>query len=516
MFFAVEIQLAGLTFRYAEKEATINGDLFKAGLSGISLSKVVTADTDVQITITSGEKWAEIFAANGFLIDGGLATIYLDDGSERFSGVVTQTSFDQVWEPLITTIKAKTNSFKDLISPLAEVNSDTLPLATSTGYEIPKKAYGLVYPIPIGYAGYFVRSYLGTQLDVSQCSLPVPYAEYKYTTDDGHAIIAEGWVEALNVNLIVESDGTNTTTVVATHFDYDKLGRKVTYITNTGALSDGDQLYVGFHPDYGGGILYRNELMRGGSDIFEWILSTYTDMPIDKGRVNANRKQLNEFKFDLFINEPSDPMDWLESFILSFMPVKMCRSEDGYYLQPMPMYPNPIEVVLAFERGRNAERVSGLMSTNDTANEFIIQYGPNIDGEHWYGKIVFTATNRALPREVEFSAQSVVRDQLCSVAQAQNGGRIIQSTLTIPSVWDGAVASIIGKNYVLNNALPYRTITYSIPEEYIWLDIGSLVKLTDNEIPGISELICRVDDMVISSKSILVTLHPLKSTTQYL
>lgn len=535
LYYAIKMTIADHVYRFAEKNVTIDGEAFEEGLSPLTVSKSLDLETSITISILSETDWPTVAASNMFLVDGGEANIYLisvNAGTTSkelwFSGVVEESVWNDRFQQFSCKVKAKSVINRFIPHPLAQVHSSgnaTWPISAATGYEVTLESIGRVYPIVIGYPGWFART------DTTHCVVPTYFAEYNDDTvgdgsnvQRGRFIVCDGYIDATRVdwtNLGAEDPSVypGESTVKGS----DLLGRPITtvFAITQRTFSAGDEILFGMtgpssDTQYGGGLLFRGQVMRGASDIFQWLITRYTDMPLDIGRLEANRVALNQYKFDCWLNDNTDPVEWLTKSVLDFIPALFTRSESGFYLQPMPHSGTKIQSVLAIEEGRNAERFDPAKVINkDIYNEVAIDFG-EVKGAY-VSRIVITSQYSSLPNDIfnytAYSRGTLIKDQICDTSQKRYGIR--QKTIKLPTVWDESTAVMIGQNFILDNALPVRNLIYQMPLDYYWLQPGSVVTVTDSRL-SISEHLCRVDDVVVNSQFVEVSVRPLKTQSQYL
>ena len=331
LFYGLKVELAGNTYYFAEKTTTISGRVYDGVLSRVSLSKIVQSDTTVSIQVISGEQWSQLFRANGNIVDGGSATLYLIDGDRILEswmpGIVNRVSWGSSWQPLSFEITTRITNTRQIISPTARIYEETFPISLVGDWTIPATSYGANYNIIIGYPGYREGSKFG---DYTQCVVPVLYCEFEENFIIGRILVAGGVIEATSITAINYSQDSTRYTLSLTDPETqpitdnrDLIGGVINDIYQSGIESaSDDEIYVGFDPTNGGGLLFEGSILRGGADIFKWVVTRFTDMKLDIGRHKANADFLNLYKFDTFINSDVDPLEWFESQVLEYLPAK--------------------------------------------------------------------------------------------------------------------------------------------------------------------------------------------------
>lgn len=533
LFYGLKVELAGNTYYFAEKTTTISGRVYDGVLSRVSLSKIVQSDTTVSIQVISGEQWSQLFRANGNIVDGGSATLYLIDGDRILEswmpGIVNRVSWGSSWQPLSFEITTRITNTRQIISPTARIYEETFPISLVGDWTIPATSYGANYNIIIGYPGYREGSKFG---DYTQCVVPVLYCEFEENFIIGRILVAGGVIEATSITAINYSQDSTRYTLSLTDPETqpitdnrDLIGGVINDIYQSGIESaSDDEIYVGFDPTNGGGLLFEGSILRGGADIFKWVVTRFTDMKLDIGRHKANADFLNLYKFDTFINSDVDPLEWFESQVLEYLPAKICRSSDGYYLAVLPRYGHKKDVCLKLIAGQNAERIGQWSVDSECYNEIIADFSLTKNQQDYYDRLIITGRYGALPDTVLTSyTGNVIKDQLCKTSQEVYG--VKQLFLTMPTIYSTDTAIRVATDHAIEKCFPKKQLQYTLSTDYWYLDVGSMITVTDNnDIDGLSlnGEIFRIDDVVVDSQQVVITVSPIRqatgvgSSTQYL
>lgn len=487
-------EIAGSPFRYSTESVVISSDdgelFFSQGLGDLTLGKDYFRQTSlVNISITSNEDWIGIAASSGWLPEGGIARLFWWKEGDTFEkaalwleGEVSGMAFSQRGEPLSFSIVREGGKF-DALNNQAVIDASTQPRSGGS-YQIPEKSQGQFYPIIIGYPGW------DETISTPRPVVPVPISQhnssYLHFLAVANGRIDAGTVRAHNVTENYIED-------LTVNRVEDLLGREYSELTTNGSMyasgtgSRGDTEWcVGFSGEsgYGGGIVYKNQVLRGASDIVEYMVKTYTDVPIDTGRMNAYRGFINAFKFDTFINEQVDVFDWLEDSILKWIPGRLCESNDGIWIAPIRYDATKKNASLMLDASnREIVRVSNLASvTEEIVNEVVVEFCPNRDASTYLQRRIITDQwERTGPWYLAPDQDRRLGSLIAKASQSIYGVR--SQNLQLFSVWDKATAINIGNHALRQSAFPYYRVTYRCPVDPFWkVDIGEIGTLTDEEI----------------------------------
>lgn len=564
MDWAIAIELAGSLYRFATEELEIDGKLYQAGLEDFKSSKVVDLNEQLQIRINSSHDWAQIF--NGFrnVVHGGKATIYLvdeEEASEWFRGTVRNTSWGASSQDLTCSIVAIHNTFpfpdeRMVVDQETQPdNNDVWASGGSTIYKLwtgnASKWVGWYYPLVIGYPGY--RGPNSTPLPTVPCPVvqtatgnvdifdPTNPTVPKPTIGaTGYVVAVAGgnveanssstiWVQDMSLDVATDVGDVEPVDTYTLHSSMD--GRWYKSGVSQSAGDKLNQKYVGFEkagvfggePEYKaafspgcGGLLWRGEVMRGAADIFEWGALTYTDLRIDKAKLSANRMILNAYRFDTFVNEATDFVEWYMDTVLEHIPATIARGERGFYLAYMPNIATTRQSILditvyspddvdSFNAEPISEQSSISSDVSGLVNEITVKYQPAESG--YVQTFILTSEFRKmvrLPGGGAFPDNRTILDKNCRASQVING--VVKGEKLLDDVWDDATAYQIAKDYAADNALPKQTVSYSMDVKYRWLCPGDIVRLNDRDL-SLTNQLCRVDDVVVSTTNIEVELR---------
>lgn len=561
---ALDVEFAGAPYRFATRRLEVDGEVYLGGLGPLSLSKLADLDASVQLQIRTRDDWPARFAAVGWLVDGGKATLYLviteDDGTVRREiwrkGRIDGARWDRAGRPLSCKLRTTTKRLelpnpRERIDPFTSPSSDSALPSHTGSWNIYTDNQGEYYPIPIGYPGY--DDVTGSVWPV----VPVPTMQFSRQTyasfDDGPQQLPEVYVHVVGIGAIEasliwltdagltrsEESGTGNkqhplsvdvaTGGVGVTLAQDKLGQRFsfTYRDLSGSPAYPIELwggtpkpYVGFSPasGYGGGLIFQGKLLRGAADLFEWAIGQYTDAPIDIGRHRANAEPLNRYHFDTFINQKQDAVDWLRE-ILEDVPSAFVWGSEGVYLAHIPIRADRSDAVAHLDADETGvEWLSMTEGTLDAvANEITFRWGPQRDGNAYVNSRTLTAAYKqviAVPGGGVYRDDRAVAHALCLASQ-RSIGEVRPMTLDLPTVWEQATAFQMAADAALQLAFPSRTFTYSLPVEQHERVPGDVVTLSDAD-RSLSDVLFVVVDVVVSVTHVEVVLRPVRGLDLYL
>jgi hypothetical protein len=524
----LDVVVDGRTFRFSTSPVeviTADGDVlsYRDGLRDLEESVALdgSADLAVAVTIDASDAWDELVAAFAGIerspatlrrwFDGQLfeqARVHLD-------GQVDGFAYGDRLEPVSFQVlrRARVQS-RRLPTPAMVVDDATWPVRP--GYSIDTRRRGAYYPIVIGAPG-------------TGSGSPAPATEGLFVEHGGGAtprlLVAGHRVRATQVRVYdFTDDGTPVATTLGVETMQDLTGRTISYV-NMGAFGGtvdiGRDYYIGWSVADGGGYVSPTTggLLRGGGDIIEWALRTFTDIQLDAARFAGSRHRLNSYLFDTFINEPIDPLDWLQSEVLPVLPVEPRQGERGLYYFVRRWDATAADAVARLDADlRHVQRESDIESrSEELVNEVAVQYGPNRQSGLFRSRDVVGAFGGRRGLEDEFEPGLVEEDPrfLGSYRAALSQRRYGRQPLVVElnSVWDTATAVRHAQDIIAAQALPRRFVTYSAQTEYESLEPGDVVILNDSSV-RIIDAIALVVDVVVGGPEVVLELEILDDPAQ--
>lgn len=539
---AVEVELAGVQYRFATSAITFGGNDYEGGLERFDSNKVFDPNGSMSLTILTRDDWPTAFKNANWIVEGGEATIYLVDGTTStkwHGGRVDSVSWGQIGDPvnmeIIPSGKRLTIPDKrNRVDPYTQPDNDPGLSTPASSYDIVEDYSGSYYPTIIGYPGYDTESGGVRWPVVPSCIVQASYDTY---SDDatptpgthtaveynihcfGTADISADTITILETGLSNRGGSqawveTETTTGVGLSIATDLIGQQYKYYEQSvGDLKEGHSaLYGAFKLEHGGGVQLKGRVANGASDLFEWIFTLHSSLTVDRFRNAASANQLNGYRFDTYVNNPIDAIDWFVTEILPHLPAVIARGDDGIYLAHVPTSARPTDVLLDLEEGRNCTRTGTITSTSaqDIANEIDFRWSPQRDNEHYLNSRTMTSeTNRlvALPNGLRYPDARAIGNALCKMSQATYGDRPTEVLLN--HVWDGPTAYRIGRDLAQTLPLPLREFAYTLLPEYYWLSPGDVISLTDADV-SLTDQVCVVTSVSVGLAQIAITAEPVR------
>ncbi len=570
LWWALDVDLGGVTYHLATRAGTAGGVVYRSGLGQLGLSRLSDPAAPIALSVATADPWAEEIRTARWLVDGGAAQLYLvieGDGTTRrvlwADGRVDAVRWGEFADPLQMSL-VPTVGVGQLPPEQWVVDSTTRPaqiaddaaldlLTNATAYEAYDESIGVAYNLVIGYPGHVEGG------DPYPC-VPVPvvqWATYLVDTNDpedgpGDPPSHPETVAEVYVHVIAGSD-IGATAVHAIDMGIYKRASvpapgggedvqiEIPQLTAaaTGTLERGrdlvgtwctwlyqmhnhqtqggtPEMWVGFSVANGGGVQYLGRTLRGASDIFRWLIEQHTSLRLDLGRHAAHAARLNAYLFDVFVNEPIGALEWFTSQVLEYLPAAIVRGPDGVYLAHLPLRASRVDSMASLTVGRNAEFV-GLATTGTAGvvNHLTYTWGPSREGT-WVYTGYLTREHRLaqqLSPGVYYGDARMLPHLLCRLSHGVYRHR--PGRLEIGSVWDSSTAHRVAEDYVLRNAFPTRLLTYTLRPEHYWMEPGMVVTLTHERLK-IAEQLCTVVDVIVRTTGPEVVLRPIRSATSYL
>lgn len=558
LWWALDVDIAGVEHHFATRAGTAGGTLYRSGLGGLSLSKLDDLTTAVDVEIETDDDWATSFGAAQWLLDGGRASLYLvvtEGGTQRRILWVEGRVDGVSWvpgDPLSLeirpdqgdpTIPPSREKIDEYTRPAQDSDDSQLgSIGATAAFELWEASVGKYYPLIVGYPGHVPNAN-------AVCVVPVPVAQASWQTvtvdtSDSEDVpevyvfaLAGGTIDAEKVWVLETGITTTRTTAsgkqtqvpqadpvdVDIHHGPDAIGQRCAWYHaafDPEEQSGEPALYVGFSKadGFGGGILHNGRVVNGASDIFEWLVQRYSGVRLDLGRHRVHAAHLNRYLFDLVVNETIPAIDWFERDILRFIPGAIVRGPEGVYLAHLPIRGSRVDAVASLVEGGNAQRVSmAVTSTADVVNELTFSWGRLRDGNAYHRTRILTAQQGRVSLPLDGAAYEdgrALAEGLCIVSQRAYG-EVRPGTLQLQTIWDPGTAQRVAEDYVVRRAFPERTFRYTVGAGLHRLAPGDLVTLTDVGL-AISERACTVVDVVVSPPLVEVALRPIRTLTSYL
>lgn len=511
----LDLVVNGRPFRFATapiEVARADGEVleYRDGLQDIEAGIAAdgSADRSLSITLDASESWDELVAA--FLsferapvvlrrwFEGQL----LEQARVLIEGQVDGLRYGDASEPIafqvLRQVRAQSRKFP---TPPMVVDETTWP-------SVDGRLLGVYYPVIIGAPG---------TTSGGGASSTDPATEGMLVAANT-LLVAGHRVRASQVRVFdFTDDGVVTANVLPVSVTQDDVGRTVAYVdmaTFSGTVGDGRAYYVGWGVSDGGGLVspITGGLLRGGADIIEWALRTFTDVRIDAARFAGARQRLNAYLFDTLINDPVEPLEWLNSEILPVLPVEPRQGEEGlyYYVRRWDAEPHEATVRLDADLGQVQRESEIEVRSEQIVNEVTVSFGPNRQSGRFRSRVIVGARagRRALDDEFEPGFEEadsrVIASYRAALSQEKYGIQPINVELN--SVWDRRTAVRHAQDIIAAQALPRRFVTYSAQTELEVLDVGDVVILNDSSV-HLADVVCLVLDVIVGGPEVRLELE---------
>lgn len=517
----VEIFISGSPFRFGTAPVDVtkaNGDVvrFFEGLDEqtLSASSEGSPDFSIAIAIDAGDEWAKIIGRAG-VIERAPATLrryfdgqILEESRLVLEGTVENFAYGEANERIQFDIvrRARTAS-RMLPSPGMVVDATTWPVQPLWDFD--EKIIGSFYPIIIGNPG-------GAPTVVAATEALL--VETRTANSDERLLIAGHKVSASTVTIFDYTDsaaGAIPSASISVSTQTDKVGREISYCQMSGSgitVDPGRVFYVGW-PAGGGGLLNTNGAgaLRGAGDVIAWIIQTWTDIPIDGARFAGVRELLNAYKIDSYINEPVDPMAWLNAEVFPLLPVEPRQGEDGiwWYMRRWSATASDATARLDADDGNIQRETLITTASSQVINEVTVGYGPDRDSGRHHFRVIVGAHNQTRPND-EIEAGLVTTDDrmvggyFAALSQSIYGRQSME--IAANSVWDPATAVLIAQDIIAAQALPRRFVEYSGGSDLEAFDIGDVIILNDTSVQ-LLDVVAQVLDVTFGGANVVLSLE---------
>lgn len=514
----LEIFVAGSPFRFGTVPVIVEsaaGDVkFFEGLNEIeqSVSSEGSADFTIPVTIDAGDNWAKVIARHAVIERAPAILRRLFDGQTLeqartvIEGAVEGFGYGEPNERIKFSIvrRARTQS-RMLPTPAMVVDGTTWPV--TGGHTVDENIVGAFYPIIIGAPGTRPG---GSPLAATE-GLLVEIGAVPKILIAGHRVVAS------SVTIFdYTDDGVTPSAVVAVSTMVDGVGRLISYCDMTAAgltIAAGRIYYVGW--DAAGGGLPNPVgagALRGAGDVIAWMIRTWTDIRIDAARFAPIRERLSAgYKIDSYLNEPVDPVAWLNAEVFPILPIEPRQGEDGIYWYMRRWDATSVDAVARLDADRGEIQRESLVQTESAqvANEITVQYGPiRGTGRSGFRRIV-GAVDQTRPNDEIQSGLVTTDDRMIGGYRAALSQSIFKrqpAGITASSVWDDPTATRIGQDVLSEQGLPRRFVTYSGGTDLEAFGIGAVIVLNDSLVQIFDE-IAQILDLTVGGPDVILSLE---------
>lgn len=328
-----------------------------------------------------------------------------------------------------------------------------------------------------------------------------------------HLLIAGHAVQAASVGVLNATDGTDDSAVAVEH-QTDGSGRTVAMLDcagfNEGLTTDDDAAYwikwpadAGGHADHDGGAI------SGAGSVLRWLLER-SSLRWDRGRLAAILPALNAYRVDCAIQAAPDrrvdPWAYIQQHLLPILPITPAHATTSgglaFVLWRFDALAGDAIAHLRADRAEVQRQTAVSFSDIDgIANEYRLAYAFNADT----GK---PTKDYTLSGDELVIAGGASSNNYCRVSAGRYGSRVREDSSEI--IYDDPTAAKVCGWWSRAFALASRSVSYSAPSSFGYLELGDPVLLTDAEISFSSQL-CLVSAIRwMSGRSMEITLRAIE------
>ena len=227
--------------------------------------------------------------------------------------------------------------------------------------------------------------------------------------------------------------------------------------------------------------------LKGGGDICLFLLQQITTN-IDYESWESLAPILNEYTFGGYINDDTITIfEWLQKNIVSYLPISIVNGPKGLkpvldlFLEGGNLTPRLV-ITAGLEWFQNGPIVTQSTS-DDIINQVMVRYAINGVTNTPTARISISNSKSPTPM-LGFGL-----NPLCEISKAIYGTK--RRVITLDYCYDWKTANKIANNIITTKAMPTKTIQYSVPLHYGYLEIGDIIEITDDDL-GFSSLKCQM------------------------
>ena len=325
----------------------------------------------------------------------------------------------------------------------------------------------------------------------STSSIPItPAYAIAYDPSAAHKpvyYLACGHVTNANTVNLFSNTGETDTSNISTFVNIDN--RTLTYfsipnsssIPQSVAANDDREVWV----EWDDGGAYPNPVgegnLQGGGDICLWLLSELTT-DVDYDSWNALRPFLNQYLFAGYVNDDKITVfQWLQKNIVAYLPIHIVNGPHG--LKPViDMFQSQVDIQprLSIEESPEFQRAGPVVSLNtpeDVSNVVTVRYAMNgVVGDY----STFVQVSNKIPAAGTLSSISYIAHPKSMISIQRYGEK--KKVVELDFCYDNGTAQRIAQDILEREALPTKSIQYSVSIRYGYLVLGDIVEITDEEI----------------------------------
>jgi len=358
-------------------------------------------------------------------------------------------------------------------------------------------------PATIGKYHPFIFGTPGKKTYAIDSSSNTYYVEDDYFVTPAYLIENSPWVPSANLSIaghtviatsvrVIDGEGTESTRAITETFnDVQRfVFSKVDLYSDGGAgfvLSTGDnaRYYVAWT---GGGIPnpYGQGTLEGGLDIIRFILEQ-GDIDVDWKSFEGYSGLLNSYKFSGYLNKPTKGLDFLQTFILPYMPCEISFGSLGLRIVvPLlynSIYSNPTRYIIENPSFYFIGYLVSELELSEICNSVLVSYGYSAKTENFIGLKIEVAPEKKLVSS--FQTTSIYAD----ISYNRYGLR--KQEIELAMVYDIHTATRIALDIVRRKSLGVLRIQAVADMSYSDIQIGDIIEIT-SEIYYLNQHPCQV------------------------
>ena len=470
-------------------------DLFSTSPSNRSIAVNVFLPVDVSQLVARGFDASRATASLSQWVEG---SNYEDRRRVMSATELRDPQYGESYEPFRFSIRSTLFDDGSTIPPAdAVISAATFPSSLSW-------QRGPAYPWIFGTPGQYVDSVTGvTQYDYVSPVYPVTISTGANAKEGflcaGHEM-APGTIAS-----VIDKDTPAATHTVAVRTDRDATGRLYTYIPHGGAgdffeLSplgaidsmDGRNIVAKFSA--GGGVMNEEQTAprRGMGEIIEYLLDYSPRLNLDRGRTRTAGALLNALKIDGVISEPVEVWRWMRANLLPYAPASIAHGADGIY---------PIVWDKDVTENDTVANVDAERDQWDRTSPVTVEY---LDGEprNKFSLSYFVkAISDDVSRRASLDGSLDSSNSYARTSYARYGTREKPEEEAISFYQDADVEAVLSW-WSRIYGFPIRSIEYTAPIEWGFLEAGSYIRFTDSRL-NIIDQICVIQAVEWSEQQII-------------
>lgn len=227
-----------------------------------------------------------------------------------------------------------------------------------------------------------------------------------------------------------------------------------------------------------------NESISNGGDLCLYILSL-GGQKVDFDSWRAVRELLNSYKFAGYITEfELTPIEFLENEIIPFLPISIVQGIEGlkpvYNILASGSDLLAVDTIISNEEFYRASPISTLDDVADLVNDYTLEYVFDQKENQHRRTIRISGESKDYYTNVSSNQQSVESFQRYGIKS-----KIEQSNF----IHDDDTAAQIAFDRIKFKSLPSRVVQYIASSNYGYLNVGDIIRLTDEGVSFSSRLV---------------------------